>query len=165
MTLSEMSGATFSHDRAYRHLLWRRWSPELPWLNVIGVNPSVADHIKNDPTITRQIERAKILKCGGLLMSNAYDFVSTDPNGMKNAALPLSEFGDQAILDAARMAFDSGGYVICAWGNNCSLVRQRKLLEMLNGIKLHCLGVNGNGTPQHPLYIPYTRALREFGKA
>lgn len=162
MTLSEMSGAQFSSDRVYRQRLWRRWDESLPWLNVCGLNPSDANEHKNDPTVTRQIERAKRLGCGGLLMTNAHDLVSTDPRLLKTHPAPVSILANVSVINAAQEAVESCGYVLAAWGRNCSLRRQAELVHLLAGIPLKCLGVNSNGTPVHPLYQPYTGVLIDW---
>lgn len=162
MTLSEMSGATFSEDRAYRQLLWRVWEENATLLNVIGLNPSKAGEIESDPTITRQIERAKRLRCGGLLMTNAYDLVATDPKDMKRHERPLSSENDKHIIIAADRAIASGGYVLCAWGRNCLQARQKEILRLLAGWETWCLGENADGTPIHPLYISYDVLLQRW---
>jgi hypothetical protein len=48
--------------------------------------------------------------------------------------------------------------VLCAWGANSFVVqRTRDVMELLlaagHGEKLHCLGLNQDGSPKHPLYI------------
>ena len=48
--------------------------------------------------------------------------------------------------------------MICAWGKDGRLLgRDRAVLTLLRelGVKPHCLGTNGDGTPKHPLYIAY----------
>lgn len=156
MTLTEMSGATFSADRAYRQLLWRIWNQELPLLNLCMLNPSKAGEIESDPTVTRQIERTKRLGCGGLLVTNAFDLVATDPKEMKRHPEPLSNQADAAILAAAERATKSGGMVIVAWGHNAAhRGRDGVLLDMLVGIPLYSLAVTKGGFPGHPLYLGY----------
>ncbi len=150
------SGATFSEDRKYRQLLWRIWDNALPLLCVCLLNPSVAAEDESDSTVTRQIERAHRLGCGGLLVVNAYDFVSTDPKYMKSQDMPSSPENDAAIVKAATRAVDSGGMVICGWGGNCTQARHNELVRLLQGIPLHALKVNADGSPQHPLYLGYS---------
>ena len=152
MTLSSISGARFSKDRTYRHLLWRRWNESLPWLMLIGLNPSKAGEVESDPTITRQIERAKILNCGGLLMTNAYDLVSTDPKVMLAHPRPLSEENDESIHDAMITAHRSGGKCIAGWGKHCKPARARHIIDIFAtaNVPLYCLGMNGDGSPRSP---------------
>lgn len=162
MTISDMSGATFSADRVYRQLLWRIWEESGKLLNVIGCNPSKAGEIESDPTISRQIERAKRLGCGGLLMTNAYDLVATNPKDMKRHVKPLSEAADEAIVAAAKQADASGGIILAAWGRNVSEKRWVELMRLLDGFDLYCLGVNADDSPVHPLYIGYDVVPRRY---
>lgn len=158
MTLSEMSGASFSICGKYRHLLWRRWDDGLPRLNMIMLNPSIAGTIKSDPTVSRQVERAKRLKCGSLYVTNAFDLVATDPKDMKAHARPTSEINDLTIQLTAEACLASGGMVIAAWGPHAKhRDRHNDLLKIMAGVPLHALVVTKDGFPGHPLYIPYDR--------
>ncbi len=158
MTLSEMSGAKFSACRQYRHLLWRIWDDKLPLLLMIMLNPSKAGAVESDPTVTRQIERAKRLGCGGLLVANSHDLVSTDPRGLKAHPKPISDDCDREIILAASRA----GYIICAWGKHCPPKRAAEITVLLRGYPLYCLGLNKDGSPEHPLYKKYDTPLMEF---
>jgi hypothetical protein len=154
------SGATFSPDRMYRYRLWRIWDDKLPILVLLMLNPSKAAEGENesDPTVTRQIERARLLDCGGLIVVNAFAFVATDPRDMKRAADPVGPENDLYLLGAATDALLSGGKVIVAWGKDgryrsrsddiCRFMEKR-------GVPLWALRVNEDGSPGHPLYIPY----------
>ena len=69
------SDAIFSPDRIHRYGLWRIWDDALPKVLFIGLNPSTADELKNDPTIRRCIGYAKDWGYGGYIMGNIYCFV------------------------------------------------------------------------------------------
>lgn len=157
MTLDGPSGAIFSEDRVYRHILWRRWDTALPWVNLTMCNPSRAGATETDPTVTRQIERAKRLGCGGLLVTNAFDIVATDPRDMKRHQQPCSLENDRYVLEAANLAIESGGLVIAAWGSHA---KHRgwdlQILDILNGIPLKAVAINDDGSPGHPLYVKYS---------
>ncbi len=71
---SALSGATFSKDFKHRYKLWRRWDQRKPIVTFIGLNPSRADAITNDPTIRRCIDFAKQWGMGGLIFCNLYSF-------------------------------------------------------------------------------------------
>lgn len=167
MTIDGPSGAIFSEDKAYRHLLWRIWDESLPLLLMAMLNPSVAGAkaSESDPTVTRQIERARRLGCGGLLVVNTHDLVSTDPRGLKTHPKPVSDVCDRYILDAATGVIASGGFVVCAWGKHCPPARSAAIMELLAGFPLYCLGRNGDGSPEHPLYKKYDLPLLEFRAA
>lgn len=164
MTLFEMSGATFSEDRQHRHLLWRIWDDKLPLLMMLMLNPSKAGArvSESDPTVTRQIERAKRLGCGGLLVANAHDLVSTDPRGLKTHPKPISDDCNRHIIIAADRTVASKGFIVCAWGKHCSPARAAEIRRLLAGWPVWCLGLNADGSPVHPLYRPYSAELLEY---
>src|SRR5574337_706472 len=48
------STATFSPCRTYRYSLWRRWgTPEQGYAMFIGLNPSKADEVEDDPAVMK----------------------------------------------------------------------------------------------------------------
>jgi hypothetical protein len=152
------SGAIFSEDRVYRHLLWRINGPG-PLLMMLMLNPSIADAERSDPTVSRQIKRAHLLGCcGGLIVANAYDLVSTDPRALKTHPAPLSPHNNRYITEAARHVHESGGKVIAGWGAHCSTDRQNYIHSLFQelDIPLLCLGQNEDMSPRHPLYIGYS---------
>ena len=167
MTLSEMSGAVFSPDRQYRHLLWRRWEESPRWLMMLMLNPSKAGALpsESDPTVTRQIERAKRLGCDGLLVVNTHDLISTDPRALKTHPKPISDECDKHILASAVRTISSGGFIICAWGKHCPPARRAAVLKILEGFQLFCLGTNLDGSPEHPLYKKYDQELIKYPAA
>ena len=165
LVLSGLSGAIFSEDRVYRRMLWRKTGHPGPLLNMLMLNPSVADAVRSDPTVTRQIKRAALLGCcGGLIVTNAYDLVSTDPRALKKHSEPCSPINDAAIAEAAQQAAESGGMCIAGWGRNCTTSRQNHIHTLFENlrIKLLCLGQNDDMSPVHPLYIPYERKPVEW---
>ena len=64
--------ATFSECRKYRYSLWRVWDESLPFVLFIGLNPSTADEIEDDPTIRRCINFTKEWGYGGMCMGMKY---------------------------------------------------------------------------------------------
>jgi hypothetical protein len=152
-------GAVFSADRLYRYLLLRRWAPG-GIVAFLMLNPSTADEYFNDPTVERCERRARALGAGAIVVANLFAFRSTDPAGLKQADDPIGPENGAAILEACRGA----DRVVCAWGTHGG-GRGLVVLEALrrNGIRLECLGVNADGSPKHPLYVPYAAALRPFG--
>lgn len=154
--------ATFSPDRLYRYTLWREWSvdsltgcaDDLPnihrYLMVIGLNPSTADETKDDPTIRKCIGFAKRWGFGALCMTNLFAWRDTDPVKMKKVAEPIGPENDRVLSEIAIGA----GMKLAAWGKHGSHKgRAHKALNFLSG--LHALKLNGDGSPMHPLYVPY----------
>jgi hypothetical protein len=148
--LSIPTGAIFSEDRQYRYALWRVWNPNKPLLLTIGLNPSIASELKDDATITRLMSRAYKTGYGGLLMSNLYAFVSTNPNALLNNGNAVGELTDYYIKEMVKLS----EVQLCGWGSFKPVIKRcGEVYKMLT--KPFCLGVNADGQPKHPLYIGY----------
>lgn len=152
----------FSPDRLYRYTLWREWSDDLfanrtkeGFVQFIGLNPSTADENKDDPTIRRCRDFAKRWGFLSMCMTNLFAFRATLPSDMKNHTAPTGWMNDDWILKIAKEA----SLTICAWGKDGShMQRDKEVIEFLktDKIKLFHLGLNGDGTPKHPLYLKKT---------
>jgi hypothetical protein len=151
------STAVFSADRRYRYSLTRDTSPYMaPRAAVLFVmlNPSTADEIANDPTVTRCLARACKWNFRRLIVCNIFALRSTDPRALDDVDDPIGPQNDAAILSAASAA----ELVVCAWGSDRAVgTRGRRVLELIRsaGARPHALRVNKNGEPAHPLYLPY----------
>lgn len=159
----------FSPDRAYRYTLWRTFETGLlpapvisggnvakeGYVQFIGLNPSTADETQDDPTIRRCIDFSKRWGYGAFCMTNIFGFRATDPKDMF-AHQESSEARIENAKHVERIA-ESAGLIICAWGKHGEhLKRGEKFIEHLShirGFTLHHLGLNGDGSPKHPLYL------------
>ena len=143
------SNAEFSKDRVYRYALWRTWDDSLKKLLFIGLNPSTADEIKDDPTMRRCIRFSKDFGFGGFIMANIFAFRSTDPKKLKKIKNPIGKKNDYWIKKLNKEA----GMTIAAWGTHGDyLDRGKEVSIMLKN--LYCLRKTKNGFPSHPLYLP-----------
>lgn len=148
--------AIFPAD-GYRTYLFRAWG-EGPRLCVIGQNPSLADAVRSDATVTRCARRARMLGLDGLDMVNLFPFVTPYPDELFAAADPLGLTlgidADAAIIDVAGRA----GLVIAAWGGDrrqaARVAHVRRLLQA-HGIEVHALGFTRDGSPRHPSRLAY----------
>ena len=149
--LSIPKGAIFSEDRIYRYALWRVWNPSLKIMMQIGLNPSRANELRSDPTITRGFVRAYKLGYGGFLMANLYAFVSTDPKALTRNVNTVGELTDYYIREMVKLS----SIQLCGWGSFPEAkYRAPTVLAMLPNA--YCLGVNSDGQPKHPLYVGYS---------
>lgn len=115
----------------------------------IGLNPSTADEVNDDPTVRRCIRFAQRWGYGALCMTNIFAYRATDPNVMKTQADPVGKLNDRYLKSAAHQA----GIVVAAWGTHGAHEdREEKVLGLLRG-KLSCLGTTKAGHPRHPLYL------------
>lgn len=143
-------GAIFSNDRKYRYALWRVWSQARPILLVIGLNPSDANELRLDPTVTRCVVRADMSGFGGLLMANLYGYVSSVPDVLLGGGDTIGEFTDYYL----RQMIQVSGRTLVGWGSFKPVQKRAPIvLEMIKDP--YCLGVNADGQPKHPLYLGY----------
>jgi hypothetical protein len=145
-------GAALSPCWRYRYLLWRIWDQSLPIWSFGMLNPSTADHLKLDPTVTRCCNRAKNGGAGGLVVWNLFAWRDTDPAAMKRATDPVGDGNDMAI----RIAVQNSALNVAAWGaHGTHKNREADVRAMLGGegTRLHALAFTNEGHPRHPLYL------------
>lgn len=144
--------ASFSSCGRYRWSLTRRWDadPLKPRLGFIMLNPSTADAYSDDPTIRRCIGFARLWGFAGLEVRNLFAFRATKWEELKSAANPVGRRNDVAIRDSIERC----QVIVIAWGAHGALHnRDRKVIDMIRGRQLFCLGMTEAGQPRHPLYV------------
>lgn len=163
MSQLQGDGACFSDDEMYRYRLWRTWDASLPRLLWVLLNPSTADGETNDATVRACIgftcewqRRLSGWQYGGIEIVNLFAFRSTSRSALRMAVAPIGPDNDRYIVEAAQRA----PRVVVAWGEHGSY-RQRvrevcALLKEYAPLPLYCLGKNSDGSPRHPLYVPYS---------
>lgn len=139
----------FSPFREYRYTLYREWSPGDKVVQFICLNPSTADEVKNDPTVTRCINYAKSWGYTGMCMTNIFAFRATDPGVMKAQPEPVGEENDHYLSLIARQS----EIVVAAWGTHGAYRNRGQQVKQLIQ-DLHCLRITKDGHPSHPLYLP-----------
>jgi len=144
-----LSDALFSEDRIYRYALWRIWDKSLPKALFIGLNPSTADEIQDDPTIRRCIRYSMDWGYGGYIMGNIFGYRSTDPHVLKRIKDPIGNKNNYWLKKLHKEA----SITIAAWGNHGKLLsRGEEVSSLLDN--LHCLKITKEKNPSHPLYLP-----------
>lgn len=121
------------------------------------LNPSTADHFRNDPTVARCETRARDMGAGAFRVVNLFAFRATDPRDLRRADDPVGPGNDVTLRAAARWA----DMTICAWGaHGDHRGRAAKVLHLLRqtGRPLFTLGLTKGGAPRHPLYLPRAQA-------
>ena len=157
-------GAVFSACGAWRYLLWRIASPRAKLCGMGMLNPSTADHRKDDPTIRQCRARARQAGLGGVLVWNLFAFRATLPTDLKRAADPVGPDNDAAI----ELALGLTKRTILGWGNHGDhLGRDRVVLAQCEktGARFDVLGITNTGQPRHPLYLASKVRLRRFSIA
>lgn len=158
----------FSPDRVYRYQLWREWQlPKgLPYggpdhiplhsasefVMFIGLNPSTADEMQDDPTVRRCVGFSKRWGYGALCMTNLFAFRATNPKDMMAAKNPVGPFNDNHLDSIALEA----SVIVCAWGRGGE--HQNRESTVVSALwnrrrKIKAFGFNKDGSPKHPLYL------------
>jgi hypothetical protein len=154
-------GAIFDHEdfpdnrRRYRYLLWRNWGDTKRRVCWVLLNPSTADEEINDPTMAKCSRFSRKWGYGGMECVNVFAWRSSDPDVLYQVPNPIGPENDRYILEAVQRA----QLVVLGWGKHGALHnRGKQVAELLKGkVMLYCLGVNGDNSPRHPLYIPEDR--------
>lgn len=142
-------GTYFSADRQYRYTLWREWLLGEGYAMFIGLNPSTADELNDDPTVRRCIGYAESWGFKGLMMTNIFAYRATDPVQMMRQFDPVGPANDAHL----RLMAKNAGVVVAAWGaHGIHMSRGSQVRRMLE--PLHYLKFTKSGQPQHPLYLP-----------
>lgn len=152
------SGAIFSDCRLYRYLLWRVWDESQPIMSFIGLNPSTADEIDNDRTITRIINYAKRWGFGGLVMLNLFAWRSTDRSVLKKLKSKAIGLDNDAAIEYGIVLSKR---VVLGWGNDGWIDNRSAVVSGLirrlakeEGVEVCVLKYTDKNQPQHPLYLP-----------
>ncbi|MCB8878523.1 DUF1643 domain-containing protein [Acidisoma silvae] len=155
--------AKFSKCGRYRQALWRTWGQTGRYALFIGMNPSTASHLIDDPTCLREWKRAERMGLCGYAKANILDVRITDSKILHQLDYPpVSRANLPTILKLASKA----DIVIACWGRlHSSLAHHAERVEMSlrdAGYTLYCLGQNGDGSPKHPLYLRADAGLVEY---
>lgn len=158
----ERGGATFFGSGMRRAALWREWNGQQPSALFVGLNPSSAGGIGSEDHTTRKLRVfCERWGMGGYLLENLFDYVATHPRALYDSRLILERPGNlERIVHAAHGA----RIVVCCWGRHGALRGQSlRLLALMRGTptwkKLRAFRINADGSPAHPLMLPYTTAL------
>lgn len=146
--------ARFDASGRYRYRLTREWDAALPRVAFVLLNPSTADHRRDDPTIRRCIGFARAWGYGGVEVVNLFAWRATRPRDLRRAAAPVGRANDRHLRAVARGA----ATVVVAWGiHGAWQERDRAALALLRqlGCAPWCMGLTRDGLPRHVLYLPH----------
>lgn len=141
-------GAILSECKNYRYILWRTWNRSLEKVFFIGLNPSTADAIQDDPTLRRCIGFARSWGFGGLWLGNLFSWRSKSPNDLKHVVDPIGPVTDDWLGQTHGMAKIS----IAMWGNYGCLGQRGDIIHR-RFLDLYCFGLTQLGQPRHALYL------------
>ena len=139
--------AIISECGNYRYELKRIWDDSKPWVLFVCLNPSTADHEKEDNTSRVCINYAKRWGYGGLVIANLFAYRSTDKSVLYQVADPVGPENDQHLQGLSKEAVET----VCAWTDDGAFMeRDLAVLPLLKSPK--CLTILKSGRPGHPLY-------------
>lgn len=152
--------ADISPDEQYRYLLGRQWDADRPTLWWVMHNPSTADALRDDRTITRVTAFSDLHGFGTAIVVNLFAYRATNPARLRSAVDPVGPRNDDVLAAVASTARtvaatrDVPTPIVCAWGANADPARAAAVVTgPLWGLDLRCLGRTRNGQPRHPLYV------------
>lgn len=149
--------AVLSDCGAYRYELRRTWDRRRPIVLWVGLNPSTADHIKDDPTNRRIADFSQRWGYGGYVLVNLFAYRSINPKALALVADPIGPNNDAYLAQLSKAAH----HTICAWGNHGKrLNRASAVLPLL--VEPMALGITKQGQPLHPLYCPANTQPQPF---
>ena len=161
--------AVISGCGRYRYRLDRGFGNASPILLWIMLNPSKADARKNDPTIRKVNGFTTRLGYERHRAVNLYAWRATKPRALAAHEVtdPVGPLNDaylgHAIATADRVIVAWGAHVLPKGLAVSKADRVATLLEIAGPHqKLWCLGTSADGSPRHPLMLPYSTKLEEF---
>lgn len=154
--------AVISSCGSYRHILTRIWNSRLPLMGFIQLNPSIADHEIDDPTLRRDMHFARREGFGGCQLTNLYDFRATSPKELAAAECPVSDKNDGYICQMMRECDKT----VAGYGTHKMAVKaEQDLFDLMDARDvLWCLGTTKGGMPRHPLYVKNEQPLIKYAE-
>lgn len=150
----------------FRYHLSRTWDASLPRLCFVMLNPSTADHLRDDPTVKKCIAIAHHQGFGGIDVVNVFAFRSASPVLLSLAEDPVGPENDQHL----RTVLAKAQRVVVAWGAHAipaERLTQVRSIVRDSGHEPYCLRRTKDGQPCHPLargkaFIPVNVTMEPF---
>lgn len=130
----------------------------------IMLNPSTADHTKDDRTIRKCLKFAKREGCTSLTVVNLWAFRATNPSELLGE---FDAFGPRNHHHIAnQISNHKNGLIVCAWGSHkavrASNIASKVVRIISDRTTPYCLKINKDGNPAHPLYIRDDEPLKKL---
>lgn len=151
-----MNEAVVSPCGQFRYMLRRGDAPRLAF---VLLNPSTADAEKDDPTSRKLLVLARLWGFAGYDLFNIGAGRATRPPVWLRMPDPLGPDNDFYLQIAA--CYDR---IVAGWGNHAPPEFVDRAVKILTsqGRQIQCLKINANGSPMHPLYVPYSQPLQPW---
>jgi hypothetical protein len=160
--------AQFSEDGLHRLWLMREWAKGLPALVSLSINPSTASGTDDDQTIRKDVGFAERWGFGSLWKVNLFTRIATDSRELVD--VPRDQWN---VADADRILavnFRTAGRIVIAYGRfqhiksdvDRRAFEVRRLLRAGAKCPVGTFGRNKDGSPPHPLMLPYSTPFVEM---
>lgn len=143
----------------YKYWLTKEWDKDLPRVMYIILNPTTADSEIDNQTLKKCIGFAKGWGYGSVEVFNLFSYITKDLNILKNI---IEENGEEAAIgpendEWIKIAVEKADLIVLAWGNKGEEFRDRteKILNILKGKKVKCLGKTAKKQPRNPRTLAY----------
>lgn len=146
------AAAVVSADGRYRYRLTRAWRGGAGRVVFIGLNPSTADGVRDDPTIRRMVGFAHRWGYARLDVVNLCALRARDPRALRGEPDPSGPENGTWVARAASCA----ELVMAAWGNAggwAGLDARIAAVAPVLPAGVRVLGLTRAGQPRHPLYV------------
>tara|TARA_B100000700_G_scaffold315639_1_gene404029 strand:+ start:397 stop:921 length:525 start_codon:yes stop_codon:yes gene_type:complete len=168
--------SNFSRCGNYRWRLERKINQSGTNLIFIGLNPSTANSKLDDNTIIRLKNLSEYWGYGKLIVVNLFAQISYKSASLKNFDNPIGNRNNFYLLRELSFWAKNIKIDLCVgWGANGGLMnRDRYVSKKINYFYRYrlenipkanppfMLGLNKNGSPKHPLYLPADSSLKVF---
>jgi len=168
--------SSFSRCGNYRWRLERKINQSDTELVFIGLNPSIASSKVDDNTIVRLHHLSDYWGYGKLIVVNLFAQVSSKASTLKDFDNPIGNRNNFYLLRELSFWSKNLKIDLCVgWGANGSFMnRDSYVLKKMKSFytsRFHniqkanppfMLGLNKDGSPKHPLYLPSDTLLKVF---
>lgn len=150
----------------YRFWLMRHWGEGKSRMTFVMLNPSTADTDQDDPTIRKCVGFAQRHGYSGVEVVNLFAFRATDPKELKAAGWDTGGDTNRRVLTSALVTSGMRAqHIVAAWGANArGRPEAAAFLDLARRlpVTVHALRLSPDGTPHHPLMLPYDCELTEI---
>lgn len=162
---NEFSGAMYSPCEKYRYKLWRKLTKcatkgdKQKSINFIGLNPSTATELKNDPTVARMCRFALDWGFNVVIVTNIFAYRATLPSDMRKQSDPVGIINNVILSQVA----GDCDLIVVAWGSHgIHNNRHKEVFQYLPIRKTYCFEITKKGQPKHLLYQSSESKLMPF---
>jgi len=160
--------ARFSKDGLHRYWLWREWDTTRPAMASLSINPSVADAARDDQTIRKDVGFANRWGFGCVWKLNLFTRVATESRDL--LSIPKDEWNGPEANETIRVVVRDVQRVVIAYGRFEHLraevdrraLQVRRILRAEVQCPVGTFGRNKDGSPPHPLMLPYSTGFVEI---